>query len=87
VFLIIVVKNPRCFWFLKGARQRNGFRSVEERKERIVNEKLLQGAVRKEQSAGRKANNTIGAMRKAPCAMRLPPGRRRQKLAALEFFF
>jgi len=43
------------------------------------NEKLLRGGVRKGQSAGRKANNTNGAMRKAPCAMRLPPGRRRQK--------
>ncbi|UCH98508.1 MAG: amino acid adenylation domain-containing protein, partial [Candidatus Aminicenantes bacterium] len=43
-------------------------------------EKLLQGALRKAQSAGRKAKNTIGAMRKAPCAMRLPPGRRRQKI-------
>jgi hypothetical protein len=48
---------------------------------------FCRGAVRKEQSAGRKANNTIGAMRKAPCAMRLPPCRRRQKLAGLEFFF
>jgi malonyl-CoA/methylmalonyl-CoA synthetase len=39
-----------------------------------LNEKLLRGAVRKAQSAGRKANDTIGAMRQAPCAMRLPPG-------------
>jgi hypothetical protein len=35
--------------------------------------------MRKAQSAGRKANNTIGAVRKTPCAMRLSPGRRRQK--------
>jgi hypothetical protein len=49
------------------------------------NKKLLRGDVRKAQSAGRKAqsagrkaNNTINAMRKAPCAMRAPPGRRRQ---------
>jgi hypothetical protein len=42
------------------------------------NEKLLPGASRKAQSAGRKANNTINAVRQAPCAMRLPPGRRRQ---------
>jgi glycosyltransferase involved in cell wall biosynthesis len=43
------------------------------------NQKLLQGGIRKAQSAGREANNTIDAVRKAPCAMRLPPGRRRQK--------
>jgi heterodisulfide reductase subunit A-like polyferredoxin len=43
------------------------------------NEKLLQGAVRKAQSAGRKANNQIDAMRKAPYAMRLPPGRLESK--------
>jgi hypothetical protein len=36
--------------------------------------------MRKAQSAGRKANNKIDAMRKTPCAMRLPPGRRRQKM-------
>jgi dihydrofolate synthase/folylpolyglutamate synthase len=42
------------------------------------NQKLLRGGARKAQSAGRKANNTIYAVRKAPCAMRLPPGRRRQ---------
>jgi alpha-glucosidase len=34
--------------------------------------------VRKAQSAVRKAGNTISAARKAPCAMRVPPGRRRQ---------
>jgi hypothetical protein len=34
-----------------------------------INQKFLQG-VRKAQSAGRKANNTIGVVRKAPCAMR-----------------
>jgi malonyl-CoA/methylmalonyl-CoA synthetase len=53
-----------------------------------LNEKFLQGVVRKAQSAGRKAesakrhapcakrkaNNTIGAMRHAPCAMRFSPG-------------
>jgi formiminoglutamase len=39
------------------------------------NKKFLQGGVRKAQSAGRKANNKIDAMRKAPCAKRLPPGR------------
>ncbi len=43
------------------------------------NEKFLPGGARKAQCAGRKANNTIDAVRKAPCAMRLPPGRRRQK--------
>jgi hypothetical protein len=37
------------------------------------NQKFLRGGVRKAQSAGRKANNTIGAMRKAPCAMRHAP--------------
>jgi hypothetical protein len=45
-----------------------------------LNEKLLRGSVRKAQSAGRKANKTISAVRKAPCSMRLPPGRRRQKV-------
>jgi alcohol dehydrogenase class IV len=39
------------------------------------NQKLLQGVARKAQSAGRKANITIGAVRETPCAMRLPPGR------------
>jgi len=46
--------------------------------ETTFNQKLLRGGARKGQSAGRKANTTIGAMRKAPCAMRLLPGRRRQ---------
>lgn len=36
--------------------------------------------MRKAESARRKANNTIHAVRHAPCAMRLPPGRRRQKI-------
>jgi N-formylglutamate deformylase len=40
-----------------------------------TNEKFLRGGARKAQSAGREANNLIDAMRKAPCAMRLPPGR------------
>jgi hypothetical protein len=31
------------------------------------------GAMRKAQSAGRRANNTIDAVHHAPCAMRLPP--------------
>jgi len=35
------------------------------------NQKLLQGGARKAQSAERQANNTIGAVRHAPCAMRL----------------
>jgi amino acid adenylation domain-containing protein/non-ribosomal peptide synthase protein (TIGR01720 family) len=39
------------------------------------NQKLLRGKVRKAQSAGRKANNAFDAVRKAPCAVRLPPGR------------
>ncbi len=43
-----------------------------------INQKLLWGASRKAQGAGRKASNTINAMLHAPCAMRLPPGRRRQ---------
>ncbi len=47
--------------------------------ETTFNQKFLRGVVREAHSARRKANNTIGAMRKAPCAMRLPPGRRRQK--------
>jgi hypothetical protein len=38
------------------------------------NKKFLQGDARKAQSAERKANNTIDAVRQAPCAMRLPPG-------------
>jgi glycosyltransferase involved in cell wall biosynthesis len=42
------------------------------------NQKLLRGDARKAQSAERKANNTIDAMRKAPYAMRVPPGRRQQ---------
>jgi DNA helicase-2/ATP-dependent DNA helicase PcrA len=42
-----------------------------------INKKFLRGGVRKAQSAGRKANNTIIAVRKAPCAMRLPPGFKR----------
>jgi outer membrane protein assembly factor BamB len=46
----------------------------------INNKKFLQGGARKAQSAGRKANNTIGAVRQAPSAKRLPPGRRRQLL-------
>ena len=46
--------------------------------ETISNEKFLRGGMRKAQCAGRKANNTIGAVRYALCAMRLPPGRRRQ---------
>jgi hypothetical protein len=37
------------------------------------NKKFLRGDTRKAQSAGRKANNTIGAVRKTPCAMRLAP--------------
>ncbi len=41
------------------------------------NQKFLRGDARKAQSAGRKANNTINAMRQAPSSMRLPPGRRR----------
>jgi hypothetical protein len=45
--------------------------------ETTLNQKLLRGAIRKAQSAGRKANNTINAMRQAPSSMRLPPGRRR----------
>jgi 1-deoxy-D-xylulose-5-phosphate reductoisomerase len=44
----------------------------------LNNQKLLQGAVRKAQSAERKADNTINAMRQAPCAKRIPPGCRRQ---------
>lgn len=43
------------------------------------NKKLLRGDARIAQSAGRKENNKIDAIRKAPCAMRLHPGRRRQK--------
>ena len=43
------------------------------------NKKFLRGGARQAQSAERKANNTINAMRHAPCAMRIPPGRRRQK--------
>jgi len=43
------------------------------RPETINNQKLLQGIVRKAQGAERKANHTIDAVRKAPCAMRLPP--------------
>jgi hypothetical protein len=46
-----------------------------------INQKFLQEAIRKAQSAGRKANNTINAMRQAPSSMRLPPGRRRQKVS------
>jgi phosphoribosylformylglycinamidine synthase len=42
------------------------------------NQKLLQGDAHQAQSARRKANNTINAMRQAPSSMRLPPGRRRQ---------
>jgi hypothetical protein len=37
-----------------------------------LNQKLLRGGARKAQSAGRKANITINAVRKTPCAMRLP---------------
>jgi methylmalonyl-CoA mutase len=40
------------------------------------NEKFLPGAMRKAQSAGRKANNAIDAVRQAPGARRVPPGRR-----------
>jgi hypothetical protein len=47
--------------------------------ETTFNEKFLRGTLRKAQSAGRKANNTIDAVRQAPCAMLLPPGRRRQE--------
>jgi hypothetical protein len=35
----------------------------------IIYQKLLRGDVRRAQSAGRKADNTIGAVRHAPCAM------------------
>lgn len=42
--------------------------------EATFNQKFLRGVVRKAQSAGRKANSTINAVRKAPCAMHLPPG-------------
>jgi len=42
--------------------------------EATFNEKFLPGASRKAKSAWRKANNTINAVRQAPCAMRLPPG-------------
>jgi phosphate transport system ATP-binding protein len=44
------------------------------------NQKLLREDARKAQSAERKANNTIDAVRQAPSAMRLPPGRRRQEI-------
>jgi non-ribosomal peptide synthase protein (TIGR01720 family) len=47
---------------------------------KLTNKKFLRGVVCRAQSAGRKANNTIGATRKAPRATRLPPGRRRQKI-------
>jgi CHAT domain-containing protein/tetratricopeptide (TPR) repeat protein len=43
-----------------------------------LNQKLLRGAMRKAQSAGRKANNTFDTQRHAPGARRLPPGRWRQ---------
>jgi formiminoglutamase len=46
-----------------------------DRQKKSTNEKFLQGGARKAQSAGRKASYKIDAMRKAPCAMRLPPGR------------
>jgi hypothetical protein len=46
--------------------------------ETTSNKKFLRGGMRKAQCAGRKANNTIGAVRYALCAMRLPLGRRRQ---------
>jgi hypothetical protein len=49
-------------------------------KEGNFNKKFLQGAIRKAQSAKRKANNTINAMRQALSSMRLPPGRRRQEI-------
>jgi|GEM_PF-1163345 len=48
-----------------------------------LNQKLLRGAMRKAQSAGRKANNAINAVRQAPSAKRLPPGRRRQMFAEI----
>jgi hypothetical protein len=38
------------------------------------NKKFLQGAGRKAQSAGRKANNRVDAMRKALCAFPLAAG-------------
>ncbi len=38
------------------------------------NQKFLPGAVRKAQSAGREANNTIDSVRQTPGARRLPPG-------------
>jgi activator of 2-hydroxyglutaryl-CoA dehydratase/predicted nucleotide-binding protein (sugar kinase/HSP70/actin superfamily) len=46
--------------------------------EATSNEKFLREDARKAQSAERKANNTIDAVRQAPSAKRLPPGRRRQ---------
>jgi len=36
----------------------------------MINQKLLRGAMRKAQSAGRKADNTISAVRYALCALR-----------------
>ena len=45
-----------------------------------INQKLLRGVQGNSQSAERRAQSesTIYAVRKTPCAMRLPPGRRRQ---------
>jgi glycerol-3-phosphate dehydrogenase len=39
-----------------------------------LNQKFLRGEVRKAQSAERKADNTINAVRQTPCAKRIPPG-------------
>jgi SAM-dependent methyltransferase len=42
------------------------------------NQKFLRGDMRKAQSAKRKANNTIDAVRQAPGAKRLPPGKKKE---------
>jgi malonyl CoA-acyl carrier protein transacylase len=48
------------------------------------NQKFLQGVVRKAQSAGRKANNTISAVRNAPGARCAPPGLCQQYVAGAD---
>jgi hypothetical protein len=77
--LIYIAKNPRVvglgFAAARDAISFFRFNTTDRYNQPnpLINEKLLQEDTRKAQSAERKANNTIGAMRKAPCAMRLPP--------------
>jgi hypothetical protein len=71
-------KNKRLFLDILSRLREYFYPLAAKEKKSVNNQKFLQGNARKEQSAERKANNTIDAVRQAPSAMRLSPGRRRQ---------